>query len=372
MKASKMTISSATLRVQMRALADRFSGLMEEVGEAVLRRETDPDRRRRALLWLTNGIPAMQQALFQPDPLAALVDAQFLIAQMRQFFAVKGEGSLARDYQAIANRMLDEMEADLKLIVENAGPETDYEAARSFIYDKAGDFPIDSSFASRRGSAAMLAEFTARAGTGAFASIGSITETVEDLVARIDLNAEYIPKLARWQAQLLLMDEIKSDADYEAVVSAVQQLQHLEMVAAFLEDLDPILADLPGLVSGEREIVLQAVDRYLQETLEFVDGQRALLMHEDVRDQREAILSAIREERMAVLSAVAEERRIVLEAVGREREAAFEDLDRLMDDAFTREVNKLFVRGLILISLFLIGFAGIVSLGIRALDRKTD
>ena len=70
-----MTISAAALRVQVRSLADRFSGLMEDVGEEVLREELDPARQRNALLWLTNGIPAMQQALFQPDPLAALLDA---------------------------------------------------------------------------------------------------------------------------------------------------------------------------------------------------------------------------------------------------------------------------------------------------------
>ena len=83
MKSTEMTISASALRVQVRSLADRFSGLMEEAGEKVLLSETDPVRRRNALLWLTNGIPAMQQALFQPDPLAALVDAWFLVAQMR-------------------------------------------------------------------------------------------------------------------------------------------------------------------------------------------------------------------------------------------------------------------------------------------------
>jgi hypothetical protein len=80
MKSTEMTISAAALRVQVRSLADRFSGLMEEAGEAVLTTDSDPRRRRNALLWLTNGIPAMQQALFQPDPLAALVDAWFLVA----------------------------------------------------------------------------------------------------------------------------------------------------------------------------------------------------------------------------------------------------------------------------------------------------
>jgi hypothetical protein len=372
MKTSNMTISSAQLRVQVRSLAGRFSGLMEDAGSQALMLTDDPARKRGVLLWLSNGIPAMQQALFQPDPLAALIDAQFLIAQMRIYFDAPIEHELPPEYLKIADRALDEMESDIRLIVDNAGPETDYEAGRTFIYEAARDNPTDSSFTARQGSAAMLAEFTARAGGGALKSIGSITETVEDLVARIDLNAEYVPKFARWQAQLLILDDIKGDEDYEAVISAVQQLQQLELVAAFLEDLDPLIANLPDLVADEREAVLDAVHAYLRETLVFVELQRTTLMHEDVRTEREAILAAVREERLAVLAAISEERRIVLKAISQERGAVFADLNALMDEAFTREVNKLFIRGLILIAIILGGFATITFLGVRALNRKQE
>jgi hypothetical protein len=365
-----MTISAAQLRVQVRSLAGRFSGLMEDGGRAVLERTDDPAVKRRALLWLSNGIPAMQQALFQPDPLAALVDAQYLIAQMRQYFADGGEHDLSQEYQELANGILDEMEADIELIVNNAGPNTDYQAGRRLVYETAAQYPIDSSFVSRRGSAALLAEFTARAGGGALASIGSITESVEDLVARVDLNAEYLPKFARWQAQLLIMDDIKGDEDYAPFLAAVQQLQHLELVAAFLEDLDPLIADLPAMVAGERQAVLDRVEQYLEQTLTFVDGQRATLMHEDVPTEREAILAAVREERVAVLAAIAEERRIVLEAVSAERTAAFADLDALVDEAFTREANKIFNRALILILILLGGLGVIAFLFVRALRQR--
>jgi hypothetical protein len=207
MKSTEMTISAAALRVQVRSLADRFSGLMEDAGEEVLATETDPRRRRNALLWLTNGIPAMQQALFQPDPLAALVDAWFLIAQLRGYFDTAHERGMLQQHKVIANKALDRMEADIKLIVENAGSNTDYERGRQLLYERAARVPIDESFASRRGSAAFLADFTARAGGNALKSIGSVTETVEDLVARIDLNAEYVPKFARWQAMIFMMDD---------------------------------------------------------------------------------------------------------------------------------------------------------------------
>ena len=41
-----------------------------------------------------------------------------------------------------------------------------------------------------------------------------------------------------------------------------------------------------------------------------------------------------------------------------------------MDRAFTREINKLFIRGLILIAIILGGFAAITFLGVRALKQR--
>jgi hypothetical protein len=366
MKTTEVTISAAALRVQVRSLADRFSGLMEEAGEEALLIDSDPNRRRNALLWLTNGIPAMQQALFQPDPLAALVDALFLVAQMRDYFDRAADRGMGPDRLQLVTRVLDDMEADIKQIIDNAGPKTDYEKGRRLVYEQAAIHPIDESFASRRGSAVFLAEFTARAGGSALKSIGSVTETIEDLVARIDLNAEYIPKLARWQAMLFTMD-----AGYDSIPKNIAHLEHLELVASRVEQLSPLVETIPSLVAEERVAVLTALDGYLTRTLEFVNQQRDTMMNQDLRAEREAVLAAVREERVAVLEAVATEREIVLAALRQERAATFEDLDQLMDRAFTREVNKLFTRGLILAAIILGGFASITYLGVRAINRRT-
>jgi hypothetical protein len=95
-------------------------------------------------------------------------------------------------------------------------------------------------------------------------------------------------------------------------------------------------------------------------------------MHEDLRGERQAVLTAIREERIAVLGAIAKERQIVLDALREERVVIFQDLDDLMDKAFTREINKLFIRGLILIAIILGGFTAITFLGVRALNKRNE
>ena len=367
MKKTDLTVSSAQLQVQVRSLADRFSGLMEEAGEEVLEQTDDPAMRRRALLWLTNGIPAMQHALFRPDPLAALLDGWFLVAQMHFYFEEHSPEDLPQPFREIAIRMLDTMEADIKDIVIRAGSEKNYETGRQLVYDAARTYPMTNSFASRQGSTIVLSEFTARAGSGALKSIGSLTETMDDLIARFDLNAEYLPKQVRWQAQLMMIDE-----GFHNIGPSLEHLAYLEVVAGQIDRLTPIVEALPDLVAEERVAVLEALDAELTRILNFIDQQRMALMHEDMRSEREAVLIAIREERIAVLEAIADERRIVLEALREERVATFLDLDELMDHAFTREINKLFIRSLILIAIILGGFAAITFLGVRALKQRNE
>ena len=276
MESADLTISAAALRVQVRSLADRFSGLMEVAGEAALKGETDPELRRNRLLWLINGIPAMQQALFQPDPLAALLDAWFLVAQLRVYFDEAQD--TPPEIRALADSLLDEMEADIRNILENAGPDTNYERGRSLVYEKAAENPVDRSFAARRGSAVYLAEFTARAGGSALQSIGSVTESLDDLVARIDLNAEWIPKLARWQAMML--------ADDYGLETLQPTLEQVAAITGTIDSLLPALESAPDLIARERQAVLETVDAYLEETLAFVENQRSILMQEDVRTER--------------------------------------------------------------------------------------
>jgi hypothetical protein len=367
MKKTDLTVSSAQLQVQVRSLADRFSGLMEEAGEEALEQTEDPAMRRRVLLWLTNGIPAMQHALFRPDPLAALLDGWFLVAQMHFYFEEYASENLPQHFAEIAMPMLDTMEADIKDIVIRAGSEASYETGRQLVYDAAGRYPLNSSFASRKGSSIVLSEFTARASSGALKSIGSLTETMDDLIARFDLNSEYLPKQVRWQAQLMMIDE-----GLGSISPSLEHLAYLEVVAGQVDRLTPLVEALPDLVAEERVAVLEALDTELSRILRFIDQQRTILMHEDVRSEREAVLIAISEERIAVLEAIADERRIVLDALREERMATFQDLDDLMDKAFTREINKLFIRGLILIAILLGGFAAITFLGVRALNKRNE
>jgi len=94
------------------------------------------------------------------------------------------------------------------------------------------------------------------------------------------------------------------------------------------------------------------------------------LMQEDVRTEREAVLTALAEERAIVLAALADERRLVLEALHQERVDTFDDLESLVDGAVSRQLDRLFLKAFVLIVVFLAGLAIIAFLFARSLRNR--
>jgi len=72
---SGVEITVSEVRTRVRALAGRFSGLLEETADRVIATSPDLAVRRAALVAKSNAIPLLQESLFRPDPLEALFDA---------------------------------------------------------------------------------------------------------------------------------------------------------------------------------------------------------------------------------------------------------------------------------------------------------
>jgi hypothetical protein len=95
----EVTISE--VRTRVRALAGRFSGLLEETADQVIATSPDVGLRRAALLTKTNAIPLLQESLFRPDPLEALFDAWGLVAQMQERIGTQGIWQRSATYQSL-------------------------------------------------------------------------------------------------------------------------------------------------------------------------------------------------------------------------------------------------------------------------------
>jgi hypothetical protein len=362
MQSKDISVSAEELRIKVRALAAPFSGIMEEVADEFIQTYNEPEWIRLALLWKINGIPAMQRSLFVQDPLAALLDTWVLLAQMRDYF-VTGPGSDAeRVGRAFALGAIDRMEEQIEQLALSISADGNVDDVRDLVYEVAAETAIDTSFATRPATSAELAKFTAEAEPGIGTAVGALTTSLGDVWSRMDVYTAFLPKQARWQAELMVLD-IAGDTDPGDVFDHIASLtESIDRIAATVETAPELVADereiILQVLQQERMIALQAFHDELTTAYKFISRERIAAISESLAAEREATLEALTRERIATLQAIHEE-----------RVAAMADLDSIVgglsEDALTRLVDRLFVRILLLLVVMAIGAAVVARIVVR-------
>jgi hypothetical protein len=306
-KSGQVGVSAAELRVHVNLLADRFADQLEEMADRASAETRDRGVKRRALAFKVDAIPAVYSAAYRADPLAGAVDAWGFAYQLVQYLEEGGGQDAFGSGQALARETARELRAEADRVIESvvARPEH-FSRGRVTIGNWAARNPIRHTFAARPNALGFPAQWKAE-GRDAFVAVGAASETLESLSERLNTYGALLPKVARWQAELLISDET-GEHDVQAVLADVDAL------GAVARRANELLDDVPGLVSGtaspvrallaaERQIVLDAVNGQRRETLAFVTAERL------------AVLAAVREERLATVAALRQERIETLQEV---------------------------------------------------------
>jgi len=91
---SDISASFEQARLRVRALVQPMSGVIVASADQILAGTSDPTIRREALRWKIDAVPALREALFQPNPMTAVGDAWVLTFQMTDYFE-QGPGAKA-------------------------------------------------------------------------------------------------------------------------------------------------------------------------------------------------------------------------------------------------------------------------------------
>jgi hypothetical protein len=162
--------------------------------------------------------------------------------------------------------------------------------------------------------------------------LGGITDTVADLSERVTIYAEFLPKQARWQAELLIHETLQ-DVDFEQVVETTRSL------ADTLERITTTVESTPELISRERQATTDALEEITRLLIASSNRQR-LDTIDELRVERVAVLAALQKERQAVVEALRVERAATMVELGElldhSVERSFDRADRLMDGIFWR------------------------------------
>jgi hypothetical protein len=318
----------------MRALVGPMSGQLEQAADQIMAATTDDAVRRAALRWKIEGVPALRKALFEPDPLSAVMDTWVLLNQMADYFE-HGPGNGALGESAVtAVAACRRMEEDFTTIVGSMAVSGDVSRARAYARRWAAEHPIRHAIAGRETALGRVLEREAGASYSAGEVVAEVTTVIDDLGRRLEVYSDQLLRQARWEMESFrseILSDLKMD---QALPLAERAVTSGERAVAAADRLVPAVERTLGVVEGAVSLVERAV-RAVEDTPSVLLGER------------DAVLGVLQDELTRTIQFVQQERIVALEHLTRERVAALGEMrETLVEErkALTREIEHLVLK----------------------------
>jgi hypothetical protein len=311
-------VSAAELSYRNQSLLALYSSEIEGGADKIILESPSSATRRQALVWKADAIPVLQTSMLNTDPVAAVVDTWAFIFQMNAYTDQPMVKNQLGAFLPVVADTLKEMDAQMEQLVLTAAPVANIPDLRRRIGEWADAHPIQTGLAGRRSADVDLIKQVDERDLGALASLKALQEGLGDITARLDTYNTYLPKQARWQAELLLSD-LTQDPQVSAAVS------NLTILSKALDTTSNNLDRMPEMAARAREVALADVENQRLAAQSFFTQERTEVM-DALAQQRIAATADLRGERLAATADLRKERQIVLDSVHQEEMAAMNDL----------------------------------------------
>lgn len=272
---TKLELSPQELRIRVRALIRPTLGTVEEAADRIISDTKDPVTRRGAVTLKIEGTTTFLAAMLRNDPVLALADAWGYAVQVERFLA-RPEAAAKYGVQASqAAAAMVEIQKSFRAFAGSLQAGVTGEVFEEKVRTWAEKNPIEGAFYRRPAMDTAVAHVMAEAsGGGALAVLGTLDETTVDVLTRLDLYTMYLPRLARWEAELAVDDVARGIDTQELTTELTRFTRAADRIASAAEGA-------PQLVAGERAVALDAVAA-----------------------ERRAVLGSVHEERIATLQEI--------------------------------------------------------------------
>jgi len=238
----------------------------------------------------------MREALFQPDPLTAVLDAWVLCFQMEDYFE-KGKGrELLGEASPQAAAACRQMEEELARIAASGTATGDASKPRALARRWASEHPIRHSIASRESTLSRVLEQEIADSFSVGEAVAEITTTVDDLNRRLEIYSDQLFRQARWEAELFkleLFDELSADQVVPIIERAVKSAEQATLIAERLapafERTVSVAMEVPKLAATEREAATKFLQDEFARTLEFAQTERIAALEHLTTERIEAL-----------------------------------------------------------------------------------
>ena len=364
--AKNVQSSVAELSSRNHSLLGLYSAEIEAAADRIILESHSPEAHRQALMWKAEAIPALQTTLLNTDPVGAVVDTWAFLFQMNAYMerpAVKqGFGEF---YFVVAETMRN-MDAEMERLIQVAAPSANVADMRQRLGAWAKAHPIQAGLTGRQSTDPEMIQKVGESDLGTTASLKALGEGVGDLTARLDSYNVYLPKQARWQGELFLID-IARDPQVDAVMSNVVVL------SSALAKTSSGMDRMPETIGQAREAIRTDVDGERLAAQAFLRQERLQTL-DAVRQERIATIAALHNERLAATEDLHGERKAVLAALYIQEAAVMNDVnvqrEKTLKDLDNRGrglIDHFFLRALQLVLLTL----GLCSLVLWILLRRS-
>jgi len=346
--AKNLKASPAELSSRNQSLLGIYCAEIETAADRIISDSPSLAARRQALAWKAEAIPAIQASLLNPDPLAAILDTWVFLFQMRTFMERPSIKDAFGESYSVVTETINHMNAEMEQLIRAAAPGANVAHLRARADSWAAEHPIRSGLAGRQSVDPELIRLVGKTDLGIGSVLQSVEERLGDITARLDVYNAYLPKQARWQAELLLSD-IGQDPQVEAVRS------NLVGLSGALANTASRMDQLPEFMNQARVAVRSDVEGQRLGAQTFLRDERLETL-DALHQERVGTVADLRNERLAATEDIRGERRAVLEGLNNQEQAVIRDLnttsEKLMQDFDTRSrrlIDHFFLRALELV-----------------------
>lgn len=338
-----VTLTDQQITVLTREYVRRFAGEVEMAADRIESGTDDPAVRRAALMWKLNAVPASIRASYDLDPSAAMIDAWTLAVQMRLFFTEGAGRDAFGPAQGIAVDTARGLEDEATRIASQATGGGGPPPVASDVQEWAASHPIRDLLFVRESTQTSTILLVPDRPRSALQTVVSLDERMDDLGNRLAVMVNYLPRLALWQAELILLNETGGRRLRPTLDDVAAMRDSMARMTTVVEGLEAAigrvrkdtLVDVRALAGEQVQTVCGEIDRQRLATLEAIAEERATVVAE-VDAQRVKAVSAVRTELAELRALLQGEVAATREELGRQRQAAMQEADAIAGRAGDR------------------------------------
>src|SRR5215469_1702639 len=265
-QAKNINLSATELSSRNQSLLAVYSSQIEVAADQIIAASPSPHTRRVALLWKSEAIPVLQTSLLNTDPVVAIIDTWTFIFQMSAYMQQPAVKDGLGPFSQVPPEALGKMESEMEQLVRSAAPSADIEDIRRRVRTWASEHPIQAGLSGRKSADSDLIHSTYEGDLGALSSLRALQEGLGDIAARLDSYNSYLPKQARWQAELLANDLSRDPALGMAASNFAILTKALQHSASNLDRI-------PEMAGNARQAAVADVDQQRLAAQSFLSGE---------------------------------------------------------------------------------------------------